>query len=292
MVEDAAPPAAGTAEEKAEPSADMLPPLHRRAYAKLVGAQFVWYMTKFEAVLGRALEAASGGANGGVELVDVAFRDPQVSRRHAVIRYSAIENAFELHVLGKNGVYVNGRLCTKHDPPVILVSQTELRIGGKSGDPDTRERSGTTLTFILPAASTAVHPTLKKRLPRIDVATGRTLEDLVAEAILVGSSHLRASMVEICTFIQAKFPAAFYTFARSDAVVLKGCVRHCLANSPCFETVFEPSDCGLGNAKIAKWTVIPSEVARFVHPSLLSSVTGETAREGEDQSQLKRRRQS
>lgn len=77
-------------------------PNGRPVYAKLVGENVVFYMYKFSATLGR-------GTRGDETADFLVSTDNVISRLHARIYYSLMEQGFELEVLGKNGVYVNGR---------------------------------------------------------------------------------------------------------------------------------------------------------------------------------------
>lgn len=91
----------------------------QKAYAKLVGPNWVHYMLKHECVLGRSAVSA-----------DVALMgDVSISRRHVLIRFSAELQAYEISVLGRNGIFVNGSFMKNGEQPRILSSHTDLIIG-------------------------------------------------------------------------------------------------------------------------------------------------------------------
>ncbi|KAI9017719.1 fork head domain-containing protein [Gaertneriomyces semiglobifer] len=91
------------------------------AYAKLEGVDHVYPITKTDILLGRrCLEA---------DQIDVHLGDSNaISRSHAKISYNFDKQKFELYVLGKNGVWINGHHVQRTAPPVELNHGTKIRI--------------------------------------------------------------------------------------------------------------------------------------------------------------------
>ena len=103
------------------------PRLPRCAFAKLVGEGIEYYVRKYEIVLGRTSKTPQ---------LDVALgENMNISRQHAKIVYNFERGAFELIVLGKNGVTVDNErgpaLYTPDSPALALRSQDLLIIGDK-----------------------------------------------------------------------------------------------------------------------------------------------------------------
>lgn len=69
------------------------------------------------------------GRGPGVDFVVTS--DRTVSRMHGFIEYSSQSESFELHVLGKNGVFLNGTFVDRGARPQPLSSQTEITIGSE-----------------------------------------------------------------------------------------------------------------------------------------------------------------
>lgn len=104
----------------------------RKAYAKLDTPNGVVYMVTPTLTLGR-----------GPASVDVPLPgDTSISRLHARIDFLPDLQHFEVRVLGKNGIFVDGSFLRAGDKPKVLRSHTDLIIG--RGSPQL-------LTFYLPA---------------------------------------------------------------------------------------------------------------------------------------------
>ncbi|PXF44619.1 Fork head transcription factor 1 [Gracilariopsis chorda] len=114
-----------------------------RAYAKLVGRDWQYYMTKPMIVLGR------GGKD--IECDVTLSNNTVVSRQHFTIRFVPELQAFEVKTLSKNGIIVNGEFLHKLSPPVILRSQADI-LYGKNDD--------MCFSFLIPSGG---RPTLKKK---------------------------------------------------------------------------------------------------------------------------------
>jgi pSer/pThr/pTyr-binding forkhead associated (FHA) protein len=125
------------------PIAESDPRLERVGFAKILGESVDYIVRKYSVVLGRRSKV-----NPDVVLGDLM----SISRQHARISFNFETKHFELSVLGKNGVTVDGVTKTSADDPVALRSQSVLQIG-----PDI------TLYFLLPKDPTAIFPGIKKR---------------------------------------------------------------------------------------------------------------------------------
>ncbi|KAL4434063.1 hypothetical protein ABPG75_000504 [Micractinium tetrahymenae] len=158
------------------------PRLARCGFAKLFGdgGRLDYIVRKYEVSLGRPSKAKA---------VDVPLAEHKaVSREHANIRYNFEKKAFELHVLGKNGVRVNG---ADHRPaadgtlpePVPLASGMMLQIG-----------EDLSFYFLLPKSPREVATAGRKRKPsalpphmvalkRTATASSRPVPPAVAAAV-------------------------------------------------------------------------------------------------------------
>ncbi|KFM26227.1 Fork head transcription factor 1 [Auxenochlorella protothecoides] len=90
-------------------------------FARLLGKDVDYIVRKYEIVLGRRSKAST---------LDVILGDfMSVSRQHARILYSFPSARWELQVLGKNGVAVDGVTYLPGGDPVPLASRALLQIG-------------------------------------------------------------------------------------------------------------------------------------------------------------------
>lgn len=82
-----------------------------QAYAKLTGADWTYYIKSLPVLIGRSSDA--NDEVGSPVHIDLS---PQkiVSRRHGKIDFNSDTMRWELHVIGRNGIKVNGTL---HRPP-------------------------------------------------------------------------------------------------------------------------------------------------------------------------------
>jgi hypothetical protein len=100
------------------------PRLQKCGFAKLQGEDVEFYFKKYEIILGRRSKSTA---------LDVVLgENMNISRQHAVIRYSFETKAWELVVQGKNGVTVNGNLFTPQSQPTTLHSQDLMQVGDRS----------------------------------------------------------------------------------------------------------------------------------------------------------------
>lgn len=114
-----------------------------RAYAKIVGPGWEYYMTQPKIVLGR------GGEN--VDCDVIISTESAVSRQHFTIRFAPELQAFEVENLSKNGILVNGEFVHRLSPPVLLRSQADIAFGRL--DP-------MRISFLLPVG---IKPSVKKK---------------------------------------------------------------------------------------------------------------------------------
>jgi hypothetical protein len=107
------------------------PRLERCGFAKLqgdAGDDFVYFIRKYEVVLGRRSKSAN---------LDVPLGDSMnISRHHAAIRWNFTAQRWEITVKGKNGVHVNDELITPGPDPdnpigTPLQSRDKLVIGDR-----------------------------------------------------------------------------------------------------------------------------------------------------------------
>lgn len=104
----------------------------RKAYAKLTTPTGIFYMVTPTIVLGR-----------GPSSVDLILPgDTSISRRQAQIDFLPDLQHFEIRVIGKNGIFVDGTFLRSGDAPRTLRSHTDIIIG--RGTPQL-------LTFFLPS---------------------------------------------------------------------------------------------------------------------------------------------
>ncbi|BDA48938.1 probable transcriptional activator FHA1 at N-terminal half [Coccomyxa sp. Obi] len=100
------------------------PRIEQIGFAKLLGEDLELYAKKYEIVIGRKSKSS---------VVDVVLGDTMsISRQHAKILYKFDRGVWELQVLGKNGVTVQGTLHTPSSPPVVLRSQDLIQIADRS----------------------------------------------------------------------------------------------------------------------------------------------------------------
>ncbi len=94
------------------------------AYAKLNFSSFSFYIQTLEIFLGRRSSKR--------DLVDVHLgKSKGISKRHARMFYNFASSAFELDVLGRNGIFVNGDFV-EQGTTISLQDDTKLQIDGIS----------------------------------------------------------------------------------------------------------------------------------------------------------------
>lgn len=183
-----------------------------RAYAKIVGPGWEYYMTQPKIILGR------GGK--GVNCDVIISSETAVSRQHFTIRFAPEIQAFEVENLSKNGILVNGEFIHRLSPPVLLRSQADIAFGRY--DP-------MRISFLLPVGAKA---SVKKKEP----ASERSIPLLqwVGEAI-VADDYLTAKQIRDA--IEKAHPNQLQKLG-SDAAITSS-IRHVLMQN---DHVFYPMD--------------------------------------------------
>lgn len=91
-----------------------------RAYAKLQGKTWEYYVQKLSIFLGRSPDA--GASSTGA--VDVYLgMHPNISMKHLRIEYNVAEKHWELFCFGKSGVHINGERFEPFCQPILLTSR-------------------------------------------------------------------------------------------------------------------------------------------------------------------------
>lgn len=91
-----------------------------KAYAKLSGENWIFYVNKLSITLGRNSKNGGGGEESG-SCVDVNLdRSPTVSRKHARLDFNFHTRKWEIMCLGRNGLRVNGYFVKPRGFPVSL----------------------------------------------------------------------------------------------------------------------------------------------------------------------------
>lgn len=86
------------------------PAARRAAFAKLVAVDFEFLVQKLPIAFGRAKTGAGG--LGRDRSIDIDFGDcAAVSRRHALLHFNAATRRFELEVVARAGLHINGQVC-------------------------------------------------------------------------------------------------------------------------------------------------------------------------------------
>ncbi|KAI9033307.1 fork head domain-containing protein [Hyaloraphidium curvatum] len=101
-----------------------------QAYAKLQGADWVFYVQTLAITIGRSPEGAAPADPADAVDVDLGSGRKNVSRKHAKIQFNFRTRKWELLVLGRNGVRHAGELYKPSPEPVLLESGDQLEIGG------------------------------------------------------------------------------------------------------------------------------------------------------------------
>lgn len=90
-------------------------------FAKLQGKDFMYYVKKYEVSFGRKSKSKGADFCLGNNL--------NMSRQHARLQYSFERGQWEMEVIGKNGIFVNGELVTPDKSPAVLTSQQLIAMG-------------------------------------------------------------------------------------------------------------------------------------------------------------------
>lgn len=175
-----------------------------RAYAKIVGPGWEYYMTQPKIILGRGGE--------GVDCDVIISSESAVSRQHFTIRFAPELQAFEVENLSKNGILVNGEFIQRLTPPVLLRSQADIAFGRL--DP-------MRISFLLPVGTKA---SVKKK----ELAGDRSipLMQWIGEAI---SMHTILNASDIHKKIEVAHPHQLQKLG-SDRMIASS-IRHILSQN-------------------------------------------------------------
>jgi len=96
------------------------------SYGKLEGPGIKQFIFKLVIYLGRE----NSGINPENESEQIVFvgDSQKISRRHAKIYWSFESNQWEIQILSKNKVIVNGAVIRKGDPPMVLIPCAAIKI--------------------------------------------------------------------------------------------------------------------------------------------------------------------
>lgn len=118
-----------------------------QAYAKIAGRDWTFYVKTLSVGIGRNTD------NKPEDVVDIDLGPSKVvSRRHAAINYNLDSRRWELNVLGRNGLKIDGARVNHDDEPYPLHSGSVIDIGG------------TQMMFILPDSQPVVSPVFLNNL--------------------------------------------------------------------------------------------------------------------------------
>jgi pSer/pThr/pTyr-binding forkhead associated (FHA) protein len=109
-----------------EPCDDFLEYEDVEAYAKLEGPGYKQFITKTNVYLGR--DANSMSPSNGDEQVLFIGDSQKISRRHAKIYWNSSKGEWEIKILSKNKVVVNGSTYRSMDPSVRLPPCSAIKI--------------------------------------------------------------------------------------------------------------------------------------------------------------------
>lgn len=174
-----------------------------RAYAKIVGNDWEYYMIKPTIILGR------GGKD--VECDVILNQGSVVSRQHFAIRFVPELQAFEIRTLSKNGILVNGDFLNKNAPPLLLRSQADIVFGR-----DDHMR----LSFLLPAGGKSIIKKKDKSGPQVPLLR------YVGEALLA-AKPLNAKQIQ--ERIATTHPNQLLQLGTKSVVA--SCIRHVLTQN-------------------------------------------------------------
>lgn len=118
-----------------------------QAYAKIAGCNWTYYVKSLAITIGRNTEVHSTNSNSNYEVIDIDLGPSKVvSRKHASIKFNLMTRKWQLFILGRNGLKVNGFRQNPSAEPFDLSSGNIIDIGG------------TQMMFILPDSPPVIHP--------------------------------------------------------------------------------------------------------------------------------------
>lgn len=216
-----------------------------RAYAKIIGPGWEYYMIKPKIILGR------GGKD--VKCDVIISTESAVSRQHFTIRFAPELQAFEVENLSKNGVLVNGEFVHRLSPPVLLRSQADIAFGRY--DP-------LRITFLLPVG---VKSSVKKR----ELAAEREvpLMQWIGEQLV---EHDYLSAIQLRMKIDEAHPNQLRKLGSEE--VIASSIRHILTYNSHIFAVVDPMELerrligtGADTMWMATFEVKDEHKSRFFH---------------------------
>ncbi len=107
-----------------------MPPQPIKAYAKLQGKAWEYYVQKLAVVLGRTPEAADGASPpAGPPGVDVYLGpSEEISKKHLRLEYNSGEGHWEMYCFGKSGVTVNSERYEPFCHPIQLLTRSLIQV--------------------------------------------------------------------------------------------------------------------------------------------------------------------
>mmetsp|Transcript_10055 Transcript_10055/g.30716 ORF Transcript_10055/g.30716 Transcript_10055/m.30716 type:complete len:249 (-) Transcript_10055:2480-3226(-) len=209
------------------------------AFAKIVAENTVYYVQKFSTSLGR-------GTSGGERADFLVSADNVVSRIHARIAYSPMEQGFEIDVLGKNGIIVNGSFVNRKDRPILLQSQSEINLV---------KQKPVVLTFLLPSSSCTK---MDKKKGKQKIANDQfNIVNCIGESLALAENGTM-TLDEIAETIWAAAAKKSFRNPFPSREILKKSVQHTLTINRYFCVTTKPE-----KGRPRSWRIRPEHLKRF-----------------------------
>ncbi|OWB75782.1 hypothetical protein B5S31_g5764 [[Candida] boidinii] len=139
-----------------------------QAYAKISGKDWTYYVKSLNIIIGRNTDSHNNNNLNDPSRIDIDLGPSKVvSRRHASISYNLETRNWELTVLGRNGLKIDGARINSENNGVLLNSGNIIDIGG------------TQMMFILPDAPPTISNefliNLRHKRSRVSDSNGQSL---------------------------------------------------------------------------------------------------------------------
>ncbi|OWB65453.1 hypothetical protein B5S30_g778 [[Candida] boidinii] len=139
-----------------------------QAYAKISGRDWTYYVKSLNIIIGRNTDSHNNNNLNDPSRIDIDLGPSKVvSRRHASISYNLETRNWELTVLGRNGLKIDGARINSENNGVLLNSGNIIDIGG------------TQMMFILPDAPPTISNefliNLRHKRSRVSDSNGQSL---------------------------------------------------------------------------------------------------------------------
>ncbi|RLV94722.1 Fork-head transcriptional regulator 2 [Spathaspora sp. JA1] len=209
-----------------------------QAYAKLAGCDWTYYIQRLSITIGRSQEV-NNKDNVDIDLYPIMA----VSRHHAIINYNLHTRCWELKVVGKNGVRIDGYRN--------ITNIVKLRSGCVI------EIMGLEMMFIEANSVIAVSPKFTNLLESFNKtqyllenssAPPYSVTTMIAQAML--ANHDFSSFNEIYTWIIREYP--YYKHTRTT-ISLQKSITHTLNVNKAFEPVYANNN--PTNSPPIKWRI-------------------------------------